>query len=632
LKLKTRLQVAFLLLAALCTVLTGWQSFEHSRNAIEQATFAQLTGIRESKKQRIEAYFRQIRDHIVTLAGDTSTVEAAHAFIAAQNRGGAPERRADQVTRHHARFVEFARRFRYSDIVIADAASGVIVYASSGQDKIGIDLRRAHSRLARAFAEVALPAGPECSGLADFALYDSSAAHPSAFLASPIRSGGRTAAVLLFEVAPNDINSVMTSGTRWEAEGLGRTGETYIVGDDSTMRSDSRFFIQDSAAYFRRLRSVGAASTMLQRIRERATTILIQKTRTEATIEALAGRTGTRIIDDYRRVSVLSSYSPLRIAGVHWVILAEIDANEALAPVAALRERLVVAGLALLLLAAGAGYVLARMISRPLVTLTAATQRFGAGGGFQRVDDASPDEIGVLARTFNTMARGMTESTERLRNLSTHLQTVREEERQGVAREIHDELGQALSTLKLDLALMREELPSLPAPAERRIASMSELCDTTIRAVRRIITQLRPRLLDDLGLSAAMEWQTEEFQRRTGIRCVLTMVPEEITLDPDRSTSVFRIFQETLTNIARHSGATRADIELRCDDHGVTLEVCDNGKGITEKEILDARSFGLLGIRERALYWGGSATITGSPGKGTRVSVVLPGNDHGSNA
>lgn len=659
LKLKTKLQAALLLVATLCILLTGWQSFNYSRDAIEAITFARLTGIRETKKQQIESYVNQIRNQIVTLAEDRTTIEAAGKFItgavrafpkgsrATPGRRQQPDGYADARARYHPVFWNYALRFRYGDILLADAETGEVVYSAAGHRDVGSSVREPRSNIARAFAEASLGTEGGSSHLVDFAPCPAADSLPAAFIASPVYDGRRRVAVLLFELSIRDINGVMTSGARWEEEGLGKTGETYIVGDDFMMRNDSRFFVEDSSLYLRRLRRLGTDEPTLARIRSRSTTVLIQQAKTEATVDALLGNTDTRLIDDYRGMPVLSSYTPLNVAGVRWVILAEIDAHEALAPVAALRERLIVAGLALLLLASAVGFALSRRISHPLVALTAATERFGRGDPYIRVPDSSPDEMGLLARTFNRMAEGMSENTERLqreitersraeeelrrsreelRNLSTHLQSVREEERQGLAREIHDELGQAISSLKLELALMREELDQTPAEAARRIASMSEVCDTTIRAVRRIITQLRPRLLDDLGLTAAMEWQVEEFQHRTDIRCSLRITPEEVTLDPARSTAIFRILQETLTNIARHSGATAVSVQLRLEKAGVTLDVVDNGRGISEEQIHDSRSFGVLGIRERAHYWGGTVTIKGQPAQGTLVSVFLPGD------
>jgi len=201
---------------------------------------------------------------------------------------------------------------------------------------------------------------------------------------------------------------------------------------------------------------------------------------------------------------------------------------------------------------------------------------------------------------------------------------VREEERKGVAREIHDELGQRLTSLKLHLALLQEDVPGGDGMTHKRFTAMLDDIDATIQSVKRIISQLRPGLLDDLGLSAAIEWQTEEFQKHTGIRCDLTISPPELSLDPDRATAIFRIFQETLTNVARHADAGSVRILLREEEDDVRLTIRDDGRGISPAERNNPSSFGLIGIRERAHYFDGEVTISASPGEGTTVSVQIP--------
>jgi len=215
-------------------------------------------------------------------------------------------------------------------------------------------------------------------------------------------------------------------------------------------------------------------------------------------------------------------------------------------------------------------------------------------------------------------------SREELRNLSTYLQSVREEERTRIAREIHDELGQALTALKIDLSWLNNRLPEEQKPLFEKIESMSKLIDSTIQTVRRISSELRPGILDDLGIAAAIEWQAEEFQSRTGIKCEVTLEPEDIILDKDYSTTIFRICQEAMTNVARHANATRVEVSLKEKSGKLVLEVKDNGKGITEEQIADPKSFGLIGIRERTHFWEGEVIISGIPDKGTTVTVSIP--------
>jgi signal transduction histidine kinase len=217
------------------------------------------------------------------------------------------------------------------------------------------------------------------------------------------------------------------------------------------------------------------------------------------------------------------------------------------------------------------------------------------------------------------------ESHEQLRALSVYLQTVREEERTRIAREVHDELGQALTSCKLDLSWIAGKLPRELKPLLDKTRSLIAHIDSTIQTVRRISTELRPGVLDHLGLAAALEWQANEFQTRTGMKCIVRTNLRERLLDQDLSTTLFRIFQETLTNIIRHAGATHVNVRLKESEGRITLEVADNGRGITRIETSNTKSMGLLGMRERAALLGGSFSIGRMRrGPGTRVRVSIP--------
>jgi signal transduction histidine kinase len=206
---------------------------------------------------------------------------------------------------------------------------------------------------------------------------------------------------------------------------------------------------------------------------------------------------------------------------------------------------------------------------------------------------------------------------------------VREEERTWIAREIHDELGQVLTGLKIDISWLDKKLTSVCSGdsnhvLSKRTRSMKDLIDSTIQSVRKISTKLRPGILNDLGLLAAVEWQATEYQTRMGIKFEVTSNIDGIELDERRSSAVFRIFQELMTNIARHANATKVSINLKERDGYLILKVRDNGRGITEQESDNVKSLGILGMRERALLLGGKFSITGMPGQGTRATVKIP--------
>lgn len=222
------------------------------------------------------------------------------------------------------------------------------------------------------------------------------------------------------------------------------------------------------------------------------------------------------------------------------------------------------------------------------------------------------------------LERRSRDKQEARRAFAARIHAVREEERTRIAREIHDELGQALTGLRMDLSWLEKRVPGeLTAPAGK-IQSMFRLIDDTIQSVRRIASALRPQVLDEAGLPGAIKWQARQFQARTGVRCKVELPAEPLVMDPERSSALLRIFQEAMTNIARHARATRVQIQLRLDAGQLVLSVTDNGLGIAPAELRSPKALGLIGVHERARLLGGEAAIAGAEGGGTRVSVSVP--------
>jgi PAS domain S-box-containing protein len=220
--------------------------------------------------------------------------------------------------------------------------------------------------------------------------------------------------------------------------------------------------------------------------------------------------------------------------------------------------------------------------------------------------------------------RKIKDAGERLRNLALHLQNIREEERTLIAREIHDELGQMLTFLKIQIALVGKKLNDDQQILKDKIDSSLKLIDNSIDSIQRIAEKLRPNILDELGIGPAIDWQAKDFSERTGIECTCDLPKVELVLDKEKSTAVFRIFQEALTNIARHANANKVFISLKEYKNDLILETKDNGKGITANQINDPRSLGILGMKERALLFGGTVIIKSSMNSGTTLRVELP--------
>ncbi len=215
-------------------------------------------------------------------------------------------------------------------------------------------------------------------------------------------------------------------------------------------------------------------------------------------------------------------------------------------------------------------------------------------------------------------------SKDELRNLALYIESSREEEKKRIAKDIHDELGHALTALKLELMWLIKKKYLRQEVLYERTRKMNELIESTIRKVRTISSELRPSVLDHFGIVAAIEWQAAEFQKRSAMRCKVVLPNQELNLDEKYSTAIFRIFQEILTNIARHSKATRVDVLFEVVNNELKLRVSDNGKGIKQENINSRKSFGLIGMYERATALGGKISISGVTGMGTTVTLTIP--------
>jgi len=250
-------------------------------------------------------------------------------------------------------------------------------------------------------------------------------------------------------------------------------------------------------------------------------------------------------------------------------------------------------------------------------------------GGYAEIYDrgyvihsADRRPVRMVGSMMEVSERKRTEA--QLRNLAARLEAIREEERTRIAREIHDEVGQALTALKMDLAWLGKKVPPRGKPVRQKLRSMEDVIDGTMDALHRILAELRPGVLDDLGLPAAIRWLAEEFKRRTEIACTVHMTGGEPQLDSGQATAVFRILQEALTNVARHAQAKHLEIRLHALPTAFELVVTDDGRGITPAEVQASGTLGILGMRERALTWHGRVTVHGEHGRGTTVRVFMP--------
>lgn len=322
-------------------------------------------------------------------------------------------------------------------------------------------------------------------------------------------------------------------------------------------------------------------------------------------------------------------YGYTHLPALGWAVYAGVPLDEVNEP---LREMIIngaIGATGIVFVAGLMTIVLARKIGRPLHALVAAA-RTADDGAFGRVTpEEGPLEIATLAQAFNRLIDRSEEADERMRMgerklkaLSDRLLTVQEEERSRIARELHDDLGQSLTALKMDVIglLQATARPPELAPISARIL---RTLDATVAAVQQISSELRPSVLDDLGLVAAIEAEARLFEERSGIECEVS-VGGDAPIDDECVTAIYRIVQEALTNVARHSNATRTEVRLRHREEELLLEIRDDGRGVTGEEIADPMSLGLIGIRERADLIGGTVQFEGVEGRGTIVSVRIP--------
>ncbi len=221
-------------------------------------------------------------------------------------------------------------------------------------------------------------------------------------------------------------------------------------------------------------------------------------------------------------------------------------------------------------------------------------------------------------------------SHRQLRNLSAHLQSVREEERVKIAREIHDELGQVLTVAKMYLSVLLDGImagqPTSMESIHKNLESITKIVDDSITLVKNIAYQLRPIILDDLGLREAVEWEVGQFEKKTGIRCVFESNDHQLQLGREESAAVFRIVQEALTNIVRHAKASNVVVAMHADEKNMTVEITDNGRGIQARDIQNPKSLGIIGMKERALFLGGQLEVASARNGGTTVALAMPVN------
>ncbi len=325
----------------------------------------------------------------------------------------------------HNVFKDFVERFGYYDLFLIDNETGKIVYTVYKEIDFTSSLSEGalkHTNLAEAFDAVKSASSDTISKLVDYEPYHPSYNAHASFIACPVFDGTKQIGVLAFQMPIDRINSIMTNNERWEKVGLGKSGETYLIGEDMTLRNQSRFLIEDSVNYFKMLRDLGAGSTTIAKIKAFNSTIGLQEVKTEGTLAALKEESATKIFPDYRGVRVLSAYKPLHILGMNWAILSEIDEDEAFTEIVALKKKMIVAFIILLLVVIITASVMSTQLTKPIKELSLEAEELGNGNLDVEIKTGRKDEIGVLANNFKKMQGSITKLIMDLRHMNHTLE------------------------------------------------------------------------------------------------------------------------------------------------------------------------------------------------------------------
>lgn len=591
----TKLIFYFLLLNIFTVIVIGSYSYFRAKNALVERTFDQLTSIRIEKKYRIEQFFNDRINDINQISKSDDVKNILRLLNNSQNQNFNTE----IINQGYDNFLQnyFLPKNYFKRIYFINKNNqGIYLYTEIGdsrqvlQDKIFTPLLKN--------LLIKIDKNPNVS-IEDYK-FDSITKQPTIFMGTKV-SGKKTELIgkVVVEINIDAINSIMFENN--PHNGLGESGESYLVGADSLMRSTSRFV--DNSIF----------KTLVK---------------TEGLQSALNGETGTKVIKDYRNISVLSSYSEVELPDLNWAILAEIDEKEAMIPIYSIRNNILYLSVLMSLLLFAFVYIIAKRISMPIIKLKQATKKISSGNYDVIVKDiVSDDEIGSLINAFNEMSIKIKEQTENL-NLerSMRLSSMidgQELERQRLSRELHDGLGQSILAIK-----MRLERTKTASPVKSKII-MEEVLDlfaNIINEIRSISNNLMPAVLNEFGLIDALSNLCREFSENAALKIEFKHENFNAKIDDKLSTYLYRISQEALSNIVKHAKATSAQFELISDAENVFLNISDDGSGFCYKEGAKICGNGISNMKERVSLLNGSIQIKSSKKIGTIIKIQIPIN------
>lgn len=675
--LRGRLLLALGSVGLLAPLVTTWEATTWATQSLTDASYAKLSAVRETRRRQIEGWFADVATHVRVMSTNESLISAleqfsrswphlpeassaqsqdltdwyrAHApnWLPADLRTQAlqhhfilkspPEGRDLQLAAepfgdygrahetHHPSMRTYQNSFGFYDVLLVDE-SGNVVYTVKKETDLGAGLRKAPysaTGLARVFEKAMTAEPPHQTVIEDFSFYAASNA-PAAFLAAPVWRAGSKIGALVIQVSIDEINRVMTGNHQWSADGLGQTGQAYIVGADGKFRSDLRAQLENQSEFIERLRQTHGDETA-RLVQLDHTEVLHAHVNSDTFASIQTGVTDTHVGVDFFGRKVLRSQAPMKVPGLDWWVIAEMEVKEAFGPVRTLQRRMMIWGALFSALLLAASLWLSNRVVVPLRALRDGVKNIGAHAFTTRVQVGARGELGELEQAFNEMAARLettTVSKDSLQQLAAQLIEAQENERRTIARELHDDFGQRFAALSMDLSLLNRadaatNRPEVIARMRNELLSMSN-------DVRNLSRSLHPSTLDDLGLVAALESECRLINER-GLPVEFYSNGSFDDLSKSTQATLYRIAQEALHNIVKHAQANVAIVRLDRDAH-IRLSIVDDGKGFNAESAFTARKgrgLGLSSMQERARLLGGTLHIVSLPGQGTSVEVTLP--------
>lgn len=583
-----KLILYFVLLGVIVIFVVGTYSYHFSKQALLNRTYDQLISLRIEKKNRIEQFFED-RDREISLISKSPEIQKVIQLLGNFDKSQVEISKIEKnsyISKHLSSYGY------YQKLYIIDQYQNYIVFDSIKQiDNHHSIIDTLSESLLNSFYQSVLT---EKSTL----IQDLSKNRLFLYIGAPIYNlENQIVGAVVLEIPFEAINNIMFEDP--ENSGLGKTGETYLVGNDLLMRSNSRF--KDNA-------------------------VSNIKVETEAVQKAFRNGDGIGIVKDYRGISVLSSFSKVIIKGLNWVILAEIDEREAMIPIFAIRNSILLISIIIVSLVFIFAFFMSRQITSPIKKLKRASEQIGKGNYEIELPVTSLDEIGVLTDTFNQMTQQLKKQSEEIqfekKRRMTSLIDGQEMERQRLSRDLHDGLGQSLLAVKIKLEQTTKE------NTEKNLQLINEtkgLLKEAIQEIRNVSNDLMPAVLEAFGIREGINNLCHESAQNTGIKISFccSQIPDH--LDPTTQIYLYRITQEAINNIAKHAQATHATVELSFEKNLILLRIADNGKGFAMSS-LGNKGNGIINIKQRVELLNGLCNFESKINEGTTIDIQIPGS------